>query len=69
MLRAVLIEQRFSKFYSFFKEKQGKQETFLKYANLAEGKVFGRLRIPIIGRKNMENMEIQKVARRKNQEI
>ena len=45
----------FSKFSSFcFQEKQeeqGKQETFPKFRNLTGGKIFGRLRIPIFGRK------------------
>ena len=43
----------------------GKQETFSKFGNLTEGKVFGRLRIPIFGKKKKENMEIQKIARKK----
>ena len=35
-------------------EKQEKQETFTKLGNLTEGKIFGRLRIPIFGKKNLE---------------
>ena len=47
-------------FSSFFpqekqgkQEKQEKQEMFLKFGNLTEGKMFGRLRIPIFGGENM----------------
>ena len=50
-LRAVLIEKLSSKFFSFFfqekQEKQEKQETFPKFGNLTEGRIFGRLRIPL----------------------
>ena len=42
---------------------QQKQETFIKFGNLTEGKIFGRLRIPILGKKG--NMEIQKIARKR----
>ena len=52
-LRAVLIEQLFEKKSSFFpkQEKQEKQVTFPKFQNLTEGKIFGRLRTPIFGKK------------------
>ena len=55
-VRAVLIEQLFSNFSSFFlqekqafflQEKQAKQVTIPKIGNLKEYKIFGRLRIPI----------------------
>ena len=55
----------------FFQEKQEKQEqleTFPKFGNLTEGKLFGRVRIPIFG-KRKENMEMQKNARKKYVEI
>ena len=42
---------------------QQKQETFIKFGNLTEGKIFGRLRIPLLGKKG--NMEIQKIARKR----
>ena len=53
-------------FRPFFQEKQEKpekQETFPKLGNLAEGKIFGRLRIPIFGNNfwktwKYENMKI-----------
>ena len=64
-LRAVLIEQLFEKKSSFFpkQEKQEKQVTFPKFQNLTEGKIFGRLRIPIFGNNfwktwKYENMKI-----------
>ena len=38
-------------FLFFFQEKQEKQETFPKIENLTEGKIFGRLRIPIFEEK------------------
>ena len=56
----------------FFREernKQEKQETFPEFGNLMEGKMFGTLRIPILRKKKMKNMEIQKFARKKNLEI
>ena len=49
-------------------EKQEKQETFPKVGNLTEGKLIGRVRIPIF-RKKKENMEIQKIAPKENLEI
>ena len=57
-LRAVLIEQLFSKvskvssfFFQVKQEKQEKQVTFPKNGNLTEGKILGRLRITIFGNK------------------
>ena len=44
---------------------QEKQETFPKFGNLTEGKIFGRLRISIFGKKK-DNTEIQKKNARKN---
>ena len=54
-VRAVLIDQLFPIFRLFFQakqEKQEKQEAFPKHGNSTEGKIFGRLRIPIFGKKN-----------------
>ena len=48
VVRAVLIEQLFSRFSSFFPNRK-KQETFPKFRNLTEGKTFG-MRIPIFGK-------------------
>ena len=62
-LRSVLIEQLcrshraifFPFFFRFFfskgRKKQEKQETFPKLANLTEGVMFGRLHIPVFGKK------------------
>ena len=65
-IRAVLIEQLFPKIFSLFfqekQEKREKQETFPKFGNLTEGKIFGRLRIPMFGRKKWKVLEIQKIA-------
>ena len=47
----------FPLFFSLEKqEKQEKQETCPKFGNLTEGKIFGRLRIPIFGDKKMEKI-------------
>ena len=79
MIRAViivLIEQLFSQtFLLFFQEqgKQEKQETFPKFGNLTEGKIFDTLRIPAshsnICGKEKKNMEIQKMRKKKKGEI
>ena len=53
-------------FLFFFTRKTGKleeQETFPKFGNCTGGNVFGRLRIRIFGGR-IENMEIQKIARK-----
>ena len=47
-LRAVLIEQHFPRFSSF--SFQEKQETFAKFENLTDGKIFGT-RVPVYGKK------------------
>lgn len=48
-VRAVLIEQRFARFSSFFfeenEEKQEKQAKIPKFGHLTEGNIFGTLRI------------------------
>ena len=49
-------------------EKQEKQETFPKFGNLTEGKIFGRLHIAILEAK-IEKYGIQKIARKKYLEI
>ena len=63
--RTVLMEQLFSNFSSFFfqekQEKQEKQETFPQFGNLTEGKTFGRLRIPICGKKNWKTWKYKKL--------
>ena len=45
----------FSQFFLFFfqekQQKMEKQETFPKFGDFTEGKIFGRLRIPIFGKK------------------
>ena len=56
-------------FFPRKQEKQGKQETFPKFGYLTEGKIFGKLRIPIFGKKTENNMEIQRNARKKKLEI
>ena len=56
----------------FFREernKQEKQETFPEFGNFTEGKIFGRLRIPIIGEKKWKMWKYQKVRETKNLEI
>ena len=69
VVRAVLIEQLFPQICPFFfqekQEKQEKQETCPKFGNFTEGKIFGRLRIPIRG-ENIGKYEIQKIARNKS---
>ena len=55
-LRGVLIEQLFSQIFLLFFPKKNrksrkKQETFPKFGHLTEGKKFGRLRIPMFGKK------------------
>ena len=47
----------------FSSRKTGKTETFPKFGNLKEGKIFGRLHIPIFGKKKKKNMEIQNCAK------
>ena len=56
-------------FSSFFVRKTAKavkQETFPKFGNETEGKVYGTLRIPIqyLGKRN-ENMQVNKCAKNK----
>ena len=41
----------FPLFFSKGRKKQEKQETFPKLANLTEGVMFGRLHIPVFGKK------------------
>ena len=68
LVRADLIEQLFHNFsFFFFQEKQEKlekQETFPKIGNLTEGKIFGRLRIPIFGEKNGKYGNTKKCAKK-----
>ena len=73
-VRAVLVEQLFFPIFPLcFSEKnrksRKKQETFPKFGKLTECKIFGRLRIPISGRKKSETAEILKIARKKYLEI
>ena len=53
-------------FLFFFQEKQEKQETFPKIENLTEGKIFGRLRIPIFGNKFWKIWKNTKLRKKKN---
>ena len=65
LLRPVLINDFFLFFLFFFQEKQEKQEkqeTFPKIGNLTEGKIVGRLRIPICGTKNWKVWKYKKCA-------
>ena len=59
----------FFQFFLFFffqekQEKQEKQETFPKFGNLTEGKIFGTLRIPIVGKKNGKYGHTKQYARK-----
>ena len=73
MLRAVLIEQLFFAIFLFFfliktgnAGKTGKKNP--KFGNLAEEKIFGTLRIPVLREKMKENMENTKKLREKKKE-
>ena len=53
VIRAILIEQLFSSFFSHEnQEKQRKQEIFSNFGNLTEGDISGTLSIPIFGGEN-----------------
>ena len=71
LIRGVLIEHLFSRFSSFLS--QEKQEKQKKTGNISKfykfnrtKKIFGTLRIPIFGFFFLENVEIQKNARKKS---
>ena len=70
LLRAVLIEQLFPPIFPLFsqekQEKQEKQVTFPKFGNWTEGKIFGRLRIPIFGNKIWKIWKYKKLREKKN---
>ena len=75
-IRAVLIEQLFFSIFSVFffqeqQEKQEKQVTFPKIGNLKEGKMFGRLRIPIliVGNKIWKIWKYKELREKKSLEI
>ena len=51
-------------FFQEKQEKQEKQETFPKFGNLTEGKIFGTLRIPIVGKKNGKYGHTKQYARK-----
>lgn len=67
---ATVFFSNFSKtFVNEKQETQKIQDLFGKIGYLTEGKMFGRLRIPIFRKQNEENMERQKLARKTRLEI
>ena len=52
-------------FLFFCQEKQEKQEAFPMFGNVTEGKIFGRLRIPMFGKKKGKYGNTKNCAKKK----